>query len=66
MSEIRPEYDYHQPDPDQLARMTRLREAFSQLQDVLDANAPQSRYRSLATTTLETAAFWANKAVILG
>lgn len=63
---IRTEYDYHMPDPDQLQRMTRLREAFSQLQDVLNENAPEGRYRSLATTTLETAAFWANKAVVLG
>lgn len=62
---MRDEYAYHQPTPEQLKVMDDLRQTFSDLQDKLDM-LPPSRYRSLAGTTLETAAFWTNKAIVLG
>ncbi len=62
---MRDEYAYHMPTPEQLAVMEEMRQAFSDLQDKLDT-LPRSRYSSLAGTTLETAAFWANKAIVLG
>lgn len=62
---MRDEYAYHSPTAEQLAVMNDLREQFSALQDKLDT-LPPSRYRSLAGTTLETAAFWTNKAIVLG
>ncbi len=63
---IRDDYAYHMPDPDQLEKMTELRTAYSGLAMLLDALVAHGRYYSLARTSLEESAMWANKAVILG
>jgi hypothetical protein len=57
-------FAYHKPSEDGLNRITRLRDAFSSLQRVIDEVCPASRHRSVATTELETAAMWAIKAVV--
>lgn len=57
-------YAYHKPSPDGLDRITRLREAFSGVQRVIDETCPLSRQKSIAVTELETAAMWAIKAVV--
>lgn len=57
-------YAYHQPSPDGLAQITQLREAYSNLQRIIDENCPLSRQKSVAITELETSAMWAIKAVV--
>lgn len=57
-------FAYHKPSQDGLSRITQLRQAFSNLHDVIDALAPASREKSIAFTELETAAMWAIKAVV--
>jgi hypothetical protein len=57
-------YAYHKPSDDGLEKITRLREAFSELQDLIDEVAPNSREKSVAITNLETTAMWAIKAVV--
>jgi hypothetical protein len=57
-------YAYHNPSDAGREKITRLREAFSQLQDLIDEVAPNSREKSVAITNLETTAMWAIKAVV--
>lgn len=57
-------YAYHKPSDDGLEKITKLREAFSKLQDLIDEVAPNSREKSVAITNLETTAMWAIKAVV--
>lgn len=63
---MRDEYAYHRPTDEQQQTMEALRQAFSDLHDDIERLGPSCRYRSLALTELETAAFWTNKAVVLG
>ena len=58
-------YQYHKPGEESLAKIKRLREAFSALHDLIEDLAPQSRERSVALTELETSAMWAIKAVVV-
>jgi len=57
-------YAYHKPSEESLAKITRLREAFSDLHDLIEAVAPASRESSVAITELETSAMWAIKSVV--
>jgi hypothetical protein len=57
-------FAYHRPSPDGLARITALREAFSQTKAAIEMQCPESRQRSVALTELETSAMWAIKAVV--
>ena len=57
-------FAYHKPSEDGLTRITNLREAFSDLQRVIDRTCPDGRQKSVATTYLETAAMWAIKSVV--
>lgn len=57
-------YAYHAPSDDGLARITKLREAYSVVQRVLEEACPPSRQKSVAITELETSAMWAIKAVV--
>lgn len=57
-------YAYHKPSPDGLTRIATLRKAFSDLHDLIEDIAPQSREKSVALTKLETTAMWAIKAVV--
>lgn len=57
-------FAYHKPSQDGLDKITKLREAFSTLSDLVESTCPQSRERSVALTELETTAMWAIKAVV--
>lgn len=57
-------FAYHKPSEEGLKRITQLRQAFSNLHDVIEALAPNSREKSVAFTELETTAMWAIKAVV--
>lgn len=57
-------FAYHKPSEDGLAKITTLRKAFSDLHDIIEATAPNSREKSVALTNLETTAMWAIKAVV--
>lgn len=57
-------FAYHKPSDDGLARITRLREEFSNLKRTIEETCPESRHRSVAITELETSAMWAIKAVV--
>jgi hypothetical protein len=57
-------YAYHKPSPAGLEKISRLRQAFSDLHDLIEREAPNSRERSVALTNLETTAMWAIKAVV--
>ena len=57
-------YAYHKPGADGLAKISTLRTAFSELHDLIEATAPNSREKSVALTNLETTAMWAIKAVV--
>lgn len=57
-------YAYHKPSVDGLVRITKLREAYSDVQRAINEFCPQSRQKSVAITELETSAMWAIKAVV--
>lgn len=57
-------YAYHKPGEVGLAKITQLRQAFSDLHDKIELLAPNSREKSVALTNLETTAMWAIKAVV--
>lgn len=55
-------WQFHNPTDAQKAVMQKFRDAFEALANLIDAEAPPCRQRSLALTHLEEAAVWANKA----
>lgn len=55
-------WQFHSPTEAQKAAMAKLRNAFSDLAKLIEAETPPSRQRSLALTHLEESAVWANKA----
>jgi hypothetical protein len=57
-------FAYHKPSDDGLARITKLRVAFSVVKREIEHTCPESRHRAVAITELETAAMWAIKAVV--
>lgn len=56
-------FAYHKPSPEGIEKIARIRKAFSDFLEGLEAHVPASRERSLAVTNLEQAAMWATKAV---
>lgn len=56
-------FTYHRPSPEVQAIMTRLRESYQALGNVMDGSIPESREKSLAWTALEESAMWAMKAL---
>ena len=63
-SSMKKTYAYHKPSASGISKIAALREAFSQLHDLIEATAPSSREKSVALTNLETTAMWAIKAVV--
>lgn len=57
-------YAYHKPSDAGLDKIRTLREAFSQLHNLIKETAPDSREKAVALTNLETTAMWAIKAVV--
>ncbi len=58
-------FAYHQPSPGGIESIQKIREAYSNLLDVIEAECPVSRERSVAITELETSAMWATKAIVM-
>lgn len=57
-------FAYHKPSDEGLARITTIREAYSNIKGILEQTCPTSRQLSVAITELETSAMWAIKAVV--
>ena len=57
-------YAYHKPSEDGLAKITKLRELFSEVERTILEVCPNSRHRSIAITNNEQTAMWAIKAVV--
>lgn len=57
-------YAYHKPSSAGIDKIARLRQAFSDLHDLVEELSPKSREQSVALTNLETTAMWAIKAVV--
>lgn len=57
-------FAYQKPSEEGLAKITRLREMFSEMSNTINDLCPPSRERSVALTELETTAMWAIKAVV--
>ena len=57
-------FDYQAPTPAQTDSIKKLRAAMKDLNDLLIAEIPNCRERSLAITKLEEVSMWANKAVV--
>jgi hypothetical protein len=61
--ELTKRFTYHPPKPGQPEKYTRIREAAKAFAEVLNAECPESREKSVAFTDLETAVMWANASV---
>ena len=55
-------WQFHTPTDAQKAAMQKFRDAFEALANLIEAESPSCRQRSLALTHLEESAVWANKA----
>jgi hypothetical protein len=56
-------FTYHPPKEGQPERYAKIRAKAKELAELIDAECPQSRERSIAMTELETSVFWANAAI---
>lgn len=56
-------YTYHPPKPGQPERYGKIRAKAKELAELIDAECPQSRERSIAMTDLENAVMWANASI---
>lgn len=59
-------FDYQKPTDEQTARIIVFRQGCKDLRDLMLANIPVSRERSVALTHLETVSMWGNKAIVFG
>lgn len=57
-------FAYHKPSAESMVKITEIREEYSRLYRMIEAECPKSRERSVALTELETSAMWAIKAVV--
>lgn len=57
-------YAYHKPSVNGLDKITRLRNKFSEVEQLIKEVCPPSRHTSLAITNNEQTAMWAIKAVV--
>lgn len=65
MEKIARAFAYHQPTPDGLVRIQTLREKFTELARLLEAEVHPGREKAIAITKLEETAMWAVKGVVL-
>jgi hypothetical protein len=56
-------FTYHAPQPGQIERYQKLRQAARDFAQVIIELTPQTREQSLALTNLEQASFWANASI---
>jgi hypothetical protein len=62
---VKKTYAYHKPSETGIQKIAELRKAFSDLHELIEHIAPQSRERSVSLTELEASAMWAIKSVVL-
>lgn len=58
-------FAHHAPSINSLGKIQQLREAYSELSELVEVTAPSSRERQLGITNLEQSAMWAIKAVVI-
>lgn len=58
-------FEYHAPDLEQIKRIQAVRAGFHHVQALIETHLPISQERSVATTNLRQAMFWANAAIVL-
>lgn len=56
-------YKYHAPKEGQPKKYEAIRAKAKELAELIDAECPESRERSVAFTHLETAVMWANASI---
>lgn len=57
-------FAHHAPSKEGLEKIRKLREAYSNLHQLIAELAPVSRERSVGLTELETSAMWSIKAIV--
>ena len=57
-------YAYHKPSAESLDKITKIRQAYSTLHDVLKELGTDGREKAVAFTNLEQSAMWAIKSVV--
>lgn len=62
-NDIERNFSYHPPKPGQPERYAAIRAKAKELAELIDAECPQSRERSIAMTDLENCVMWANAAI---
>lgn len=62
-NDIERNFTYHAPKPGQPERYAAIRAKAKELAELIDAECPLSRERSIAMSNLETSVFWANAAI---
>lgn len=63
IARIERDYTYHAPKPDQIPRFEVIRDTAKQFAALLLVTCPDSRERSLALTSIETAVMQANASI---
>lgn len=63
IKEIEKRFTYHAPKPGQAERYVVLRDCAGEFAELLNAECPESREKSLALTKIEEAVMWANAAI---
>jgi hypothetical protein len=58
-------FSYHRPSAAGVEKIASLRQAFSDLAELIERLVPPSRERSIAITNLETSAMWAIKSIVV-
>lgn len=61
--QIKKAFTYHPPKDGQSERYVELREKAKEFAEMIDANCPDSREKSLALTKLEETIMWANASI---
>lgn len=57
-------FEYHQPTPEMVVQMTRVREALDAAMTAMKSYVPSCAEQTLAIRKLEEASMWANKAIV--
>ena len=57
-------FDHHAPTPEQIARITAVRNSYKVVEGVMEKLVPVGRHRSIAYTELENSCMRAVKAII--
>jgi len=64
MSEEKNRFEYQRPTDESVESIKKLRQACKDMNDLILAELPNTRERSLAITKLEESSMWMNKCVV--